>query len=823
MEDLQTHCKRLIDLQLQLDQERMRADRLEREKKEDEALSSELASIMEGVGENEDTSAKDNLVNASVKEPSESTGAGGVESFDEDNEDTSEKDNFINTSVEEPSESTGAGGEQGREQYEGRGKMERAFLSLLGGFYGRGAQPKDHEGREDIGKRVDTQGDKGPEEHGGSSPQREMALRARVVELELGRQEALEALKAKADESLRLAVQVEQLKNVFEVLTNASSREQAIPTPMSTTPRDGSDLCDFKETPEVDPEVMLQLYRKPWSEGVAQGIRRVEEVYETGGWSANPHALPPDLRSLVHRATQQPRPKHKSNTYAMHPMPAKPARVAQTHSSTSNMSSASHDSRPPISTAAAVVGGSLTRVKDHIGGIVTDLKGLRGSLPSVLTNRSRDRELSLDGVSLPSHHWEWIGGWMVDTEAPGSESDGWVEGTSTDAILEQISGKASNLGRDWNKHAKPRLGSAQGFGFAREYIAIETRPKANPNPDPNPNPGSQQAERPVLPDQKGTRSSPSHNPSQEVGVKAVGMKGHAHPNLEQEGTEEAGAGKWSRGEKEGSGGEREGSGRKTGGGIVQRELRCRRLVRLRMLTRVDGANESTTCFLKMLHKMSSMEVLVRKLSDQVVSLQSEVTLREGQVAYLSPMEAQLRHKLGQVCAMGRRDKHRGDVLQQRLTETQNELKVLKRCVGPAFGIGTPRAAAQSVAANTLVQPGIDAADDTGNTGSTADTKGAEEASFRDQRGQEVSASREQMDKAGEDTAKVGGAWSWMGHVVQRRRHRSLGAMNEGGRHEGGKEEAAPDPSDHQTITHSRVLTNAGIHGSASSNNGGQCS
>lgn len=43
---------------------------------------------------------------------------------------------------------------------------------------------------------------------------------------------------------------------------------------------------------------------------------------------------------------------------------------------------------------------------------------------------------------------------------------------------------------------------------------------------------------------------------------------------------------------------------------------------------------------------------------------NKVTVREGQVAFLAPLEPKLR----QACAMGRRDRQRGDALQRRLIE-----------------------------------------------------------------------------------------------------------------------------------------------------------
>ncbi|CAN0332901.1 unnamed protein product, partial [Hapterophycus canaliculatus] len=36
-----------------------------------------------------------------------------------------------------------------------------------------------------------------------------------------------------------------------------------------------------------------------------------------------------------------------------------------------------------------------------------------------------------DKVGLPSDHWEWVGGWMVDSETEASsDQDGWIYGCS---------------------------------------------------------------------------------------------------------------------------------------------------------------------------------------------------------------------------------------------------------------------------------------------------------------------------------------------------------------------------------------------------------
>lgn len=39
----------------------------------------------------------------------------------------------------------------------------------------------------------------------------------------------------------------------------------------------------LRETPGVDPAVMLQLHRTPWANGVSEGVHREEVVFEWQG------------------------------------------------------------------------------------------------------------------------------------------------------------------------------------------------------------------------------------------------------------------------------------------------------------------------------------------------------------------------------------------------------------------------------------------------------------------------------------------------------------------------------------------------------------
>ncbi|CAM9789752.1 unnamed protein product, partial [Ectocarpus sp. 12 AP-2014] len=100
-----------------------------------------------------------------------------------------------------------------------------------------------------------------------------------------------------------------------------------------------------------------------------------------------------------------------------------------------------------------------------------------------------------------------------------------------------------------------------------------------------------------------------------------------------------------------------------------------------MVRMVDGARDSTTSVLEMIRRLSSMEILVRKLSRQVVTQQRQMTALESQVAFLAPLQPKLR----MACALGRKDRMRGDALQGKLIEAENELKVLRRCMDTTSG------------------------------------------------------------------------------------------------------------------------------------------
>lgn len=82
-------------------------------------------------------------------------------------------------------------------------------------------------------------------------------------------------------------LQVEQLKNIVQSLSHASSREetQGWGQGSATTRTQGTVDLDplLRDVPGVDPSVLLLLHRTPWADVVLEGIRKEEACFEWQG------------------------------------------------------------------------------------------------------------------------------------------------------------------------------------------------------------------------------------------------------------------------------------------------------------------------------------------------------------------------------------------------------------------------------------------------------------------------------------------------------------------------------------------------------------
>ncbi|CAN0087545.1 unnamed protein product [Ectocarpus fasciculatus] len=280
----------------------------------------------------------------------------------------------------------------------------------------------------------------------------------------------------------------------------------------------------------------------------------------------------------------------------------------------------------------------------------------------MVTDEGVSFRFELDNVELPSHHWEWVGGWMVDSETESSsDQDGWIYGRSPSDISEIALGRKSSYSkgmRSSSSSSSPEISSsAAGSTSGAAGVGDGTRaPEARPENthDGDESPASQQQQQ---------------QQQQRLGTGNF-SDGDIVSSAENKTSEDS---KGPRRQETATAIERGGGG---GPG-----LRRRRLVRLRMVRMVDGARDSTTSVLEMIRRLSSMEILVRKLSRQVVTQQRQMTALESQVAFLAPLQPKLR----MACALGKKDRLRGDALQRKLIEADNELKVLRRCMDATAG------------------------------------------------------------------------------------------------------------------------------------------
>lgn len=194
--------------QVRLDKERERANRLERQRKEDEALSGELRELMANV----DTSDSKTLEYSSA--PPESDTISHNASFNE----TLSHTDASKPSIQQDEETKNAP----RSPYgslQGVGGLLADWGIPVGGRGHANAR-----GKSTGGCNSSSEGSGAPEKSpsttmteeapggGGWSRSSPGALRTRVVELELQRAETEELMKERADQSLRLQVQVRRTR-----------------------------------------------------------------------------------------------------------------------------------------------------------------------------------------------------------------------------------------------------------------------------------------------------------------------------------------------------------------------------------------------------------------------------------------------------------------------------------------------------------------------------------------------------------------------------------------------------------------------------------
>ncbi|CBJ29792.1 hypothetical protein Esi_0161_0061 [Ectocarpus siliculosus] len=308
--ELQRRCDKVIELEVNLDQERARADRLARERtEEEEALSGELRDIMATVTVGSDVS--DTPAAAAAAAPA-SPAAGNDLPFDSESierQQAADKTAVGREPGQAPPEDGGGGGGGAiasasgifSEWRLGRVRGGRATdddrngnnAGTGGGKPGPASETKATEDQENQKNSADGPGGDGQKgsSNGGGGGAREQAagaLRARVVELELQRAEAADEMREKTDRSIRLEVQVEQLKNIVQSLSHASSREetQGWGQGSATTTRiQGTVDLDplLRDVPGVNPSVLLLLHRTPWADVVLEGIRKEEACFEWQG------------------------------------------------------------------------------------------------------------------------------------------------------------------------------------------------------------------------------------------------------------------------------------------------------------------------------------------------------------------------------------------------------------------------------------------------------------------------------------------------------------------------------------------------------------
>lgn len=200
----------------------------------------------------------------------------------------------------------------------------------------------------------------------------------------------------------------------------------------------------------------------------------------------------------------------------------------------------------------------------------------------------------LDSVGLPSDHWEWVGGWMVDSEMEASaDQDGWIYGRAASEISETALGRRNP-------------GTSGDGGDVSPATAANTETAA-----------TQAAASPLRTREAGAKSEQEHvqggSPSGSRPRVAATTAAPSAAGSDQKEPRAADGGRDSRrrepgGVNGGAGGNGQGGPKAAGGGGAREAvaeglwLRRRRLVRVRMVRRVDGARESTTSILEMMRR-----------------------------------------------------------------------------------------------------------------------------------------------------------------------------------------------------------------------------
>eukprot|EP00903_Cladosiphon_okamuranus_P016189 g14940.t1 len=766
--ELQRRCDKMIELEVHLDEERARANRLQRERtEEDEALSGELRDIMAtvaldsanglslaaGAGVSSSDSAQETVV---ANESNGTTAMATATATAAAAEEPAEGQCRASEAAIEPSEPSGisetadkpptaeespagffaewrarrarAARAESRANVEDGGAADDSSDKHAGTC--AKAQPASAaSGEKDEAEGRGARGDGGgelaaPEDRG--RQQAAGALRARVVELELQRANAEDEMREKMDRSIRLEVQVEQLKNVVQSLSHASAQEETQGWDGKTSKGVAAagktpgtiDLDPLLQgVPGVDPHVLLLLHRSPWTDGVIEGIRKEETCFEwqgrdsRGEWSSKLCNLPAELSSLPFHSTGLPppppptlqqRPANSTSTSASPPSSEdRHASVARKRAP-----SVGNGDVEPSEQEGVGTGGLKEKIGQAVAVLGAAGRGLGGSRAGAgartVTDEGVTLRFELDNIGLPSEHWEWVGGWMVDSETVASaDQDGWIYGRGAEDIAEialcRKSASSRNVddsysnssGGGRSRHSSSSRPSAKHSSSGGEGAAGSLKAGGESSPPKGLESGAKTS--PPQQQKQQQESSVSGSPLQRKPVSPAITAGQQtdvgsndQPQREKggvkvkdgAGTAGTGSGGGDDGVGEEAGVDTEGSQGGGGGGGEGLWLRRRRLVRLRMVKAVDGARESTISILEMMRRVCSLEVLVKKLSSQVVSQQRQVTFLESQVAFLAPLHP----KLKMACALGRKDRQRGNALQGRLIEAENEIKVLRRCL-----------------------------------------------------------------------------------------------------------------------------------------------
>lgn len=220
------------------------------------------------------------------------------------------------------------------------------------------------------------------------------------------------------------------------------------------------------------------------------------------------------------------------------------------------------------------------------------------------------RRFGLDDVALPSDHWEWVGGWVVDSEMEASaDEDGWIYGSAPSEIAEIALGRKSSTnnsihegGMTSSASSSIQRNSVSSASFTATGSTASGGSGTNAVPPRSIEVGteSQQQQQPGTP-VSGPVTTGGVIPAPSPGDKDTADTEEGNQQRrDKEGVEGGLAGEVTG--RRGGGGETDTAagagagveGSADGGGDATMWLRRRRLVRLRMVGRVDGARESTS-------------------------------------------------------------------------------------------------------------------------------------------------------------------------------------------------------------------------------------